>query len=102
MILYNISRIILSHFFEEILYSYYSIFLYISMSQTIHCPSCNTEIDLDRIADEKFSAKLHEQEKLLKQEAVKQRENFEKEMERNSEEVILLEYDFINDTIANK
>ncbi len=57
------------------------------MSQTIHCPNCNTEIDLDRIADEKFSAKLHEQEKTLKLEAEKQREIFEKEKEKDREEM---------------
>lgn len=57
------------------------------MSQTIHCPHCKHEIDLDKIADEKFSAKLFEQEKLLKREAEKQRESFEKEMETKTEEM---------------
>ena len=46
------------------------------MSQTIICPNCNTSIDLDSIAEQK-----------LKIEQDKQRENFEKQLEREKVEM---------------
>jgi hypothetical protein len=38
------------------------------MSQKITCPNCNTEIDLDKIWEEKYKAMLEKQEKELKEE----------------------------------
>jgi len=38
------------------------------MSQKIICPNCNTEIDLDKIWEEKYKSMLEKQEKELKQE----------------------------------
>ena len=57
------------------------------MSQTIICPNCNTSIDLDKIADQKYSAILKEQEKKLKQEQEKQKEIFEKQLEDEKKEM---------------
>jgi len=53
-----------------------------NMSQKIICPSCNAEIDLDKVADQKYNELLKEQELKLKQNQEKQREIFEKEMEK--------------------
>ena len=57
------------------------------MSQHIICPNCKFEIDLDKIADEKYLQKLKEQEEKLKKEQEIQREKFEKEMEEKTEEM---------------
>ncbi len=57
------------------------------MSQTIICPNCNTQIDLDQIADHKYNELLKNQENKLKAEQEKQRENFEKEMEEKTLEM---------------
>ena len=50
------------------------------MSKTIICPNCTTEIDLDKIADEKYSELLRDQENKLKIEQEKQKQLFDKEM----------------------
>ncbi len=52
------------------------------MSQKIICPNCNTQIDLDKVADQKYSELLKEQELKLKQEQEIQKSTFEKEMEK--------------------
>jgi len=57
------------------------------MSQKIICPNCKTEIDLDKIAEEKFKYKLEEQKVYLEREQQKQREVFEKEMEEKTIEM---------------
>ncbi len=57
------------------------------MSQQIICPNCKTNIDLDKLADEKYSAILKEQENKLKAEQERQREAFEKEMENKTNEM---------------
>lgn len=57
------------------------------MSKTIVCPHCNTQIDLDKIADQKYSELLKEQEQKLKIEQEKQKELFEKEMEQKTNEM---------------
>ncbi|PZM80136.1 hypothetical protein DLH72_05315 [Candidatus Gracilibacteria bacterium] len=57
------------------------------MSQHITCPNCKTEIDLEKLADEKYLEKLREQEEKLKKEQEIQREKFEKEMERERNEM---------------
>ncbi len=57
------------------------------MSQKIICPNCYTEIDLDKIADEKYSQKLIEQEHKLKEEQEKQKQAFEKEMKEREDEM---------------
>lgn len=57
------------------------------MSQHITCPNCKTEIDLEKLADEKYLEKLKEQEEKLKKEQEIQREKFEKEMEEKTEEM---------------
>ena len=50
------------------------------MSQTIICPNCSTNIDLDKIADAKFFDKLKEQELKLKKEQEEQRKSFDKQL----------------------
>jgi len=57
------------------------------MSQTIICPNCNTSIDLDKIADAKFSDKLKEQELKLKKEQEEQRKSFDKQLEKEKIEM---------------
>ena len=57
------------------------------MSQHIICPNCKFEIDLDKIADEKYLEKLKEQEEKLKKEQEAQREKFEKDLERERNEM---------------
>lgn len=57
------------------------------MSQKITCPNCKIEIDLDKLADEKYSEIIKEQEKKLKQEQEKQKESFEKEMKEREDEM---------------
>lgn len=57
------------------------------MSQTIICPNCKVEIDLDKIADQKYSEILKDQEKKLKAEQEKQREQFAKELEEKTIEM---------------
>ncbi|PIE85344.1 hypothetical protein CSA08_02085 [Candidatus Gracilibacteria bacterium] len=57
------------------------------MTQKIICPNCNTEIDLDKIADEKYSAIIKEQENKLKLEQEKQRKEFEQELEKKTLEM---------------
>lgn len=52
------------------------------MSQKIICPNCSTQIDLDKVADQKYSELLKEQELKLKQEQEIQKSTFEKEMEK--------------------
>lgn len=54
------------------------------MSQTIICQNCKTEIDLDKIAEEKFKYKLEEQKVSLEKEQEKQRLIFEKELEEKT------------------
>ena len=56
------------------------------MSQHIICPNCKTQIDLDKLADEKYFQKLKEQEQKLKAEQEKQREEFEKNLENEKSE----------------
>ncbi|MDD2907664.1 MAG: DUF2130 domain-containing protein [Candidatus Gracilibacteria bacterium] len=57
------------------------------MSQKIKCPNCNFDIDLDKIADEKYTKLIKEQEYKLKEEQEKQREQFEKELEEKTIEM---------------
>ncbi|MDD3793848.1 MAG: DUF2130 domain-containing protein [Candidatus Gracilibacteria bacterium] len=57
------------------------------MSQQIICPNCHANIDLDKIADEKYSKLLKEQEERLKEEKEIQRQDFEKEKEIQREEL---------------
>lgn len=57
------------------------------MSQKIICPNCWTQIDLDKLADEKYSKLIKEQELKLKKEQEKQRENFDKELEKKTDEM---------------
>ncbi len=57
------------------------------MSQKITCPHCNNKIDLDKIADEKYSKILKEQENKLKLEQEKQKKIFEKELEEKTNEM---------------
>jgi len=54
------------------------------MSQKIICPNCNSEIDLDKLADEKYSEKIKQQEFKLKAEQEKQKLEFEKELEEKT------------------
>lgn len=57
------------------------------MAERIVCPNCNTEIDLDKIADEKYSTIIKEQENKLKIEQEKQKIEFEKELEEKTLEM---------------
>ena len=57
------------------------------MSQNIICPNCKTQIDLDKISEEKYSEIIKQQEVKLKVEQEKQREQFEKEMEQKTIEM---------------
>ncbi len=57
------------------------------MSQKITCPHCHNEIDLDKIADEKYSQILKNQELKLKEEQEKQKIAFEKELEEKTVEM---------------
>lgn len=57
------------------------------MSQTITCPNCNTQIDLDKIANHKFDELLKEQESKLKIEQEKQKLQFEKEMKEKEDDM---------------
>ena len=57
------------------------------MSQTIICPNCSTSIDLDKIADAKFSDKLKQQEIKLKLEQEEQRRAFDKQLENEKMEM---------------
>jgi len=57
------------------------------MSQTIICPNCDTAIDLDKIADKKFSDKLEEQKIKLKQEQEEQRKSFERKLEEEKQDM---------------
>lgn len=57
------------------------------MSQSIICPNCSTSIDLDKLADAKYSELMKQQEVKLKAQQEKQRENFEKEMEEKTIEM---------------
>ncbi|MDD4151276.1 MAG: DUF2130 domain-containing protein [Candidatus Gracilibacteria bacterium] len=57
------------------------------MSQKITCPNCKTEIDLDKLADEKYSEIIKNQELKLKEEQEKQKEIFEKELEAKTIEM---------------
>ncbi len=57
------------------------------MSQNIICPNCNTEIDLDKIANHKYEELILEQEKKLKAEQEKQKNKFEKQLEKEKEEM---------------
>lgn len=58
-----------------------------NMSQTIICPNCDTNIDLDKIADQKYSAILKQQETKLKQEQEEQRKSFDKQLEEEKKEM---------------
>ena len=57
------------------------------MSQKIICPNCNTEIDLDKVANHKYDELLKDQENKLKSEQEKQKVQFEKEMEEKTTEM---------------
>lgn len=57
------------------------------MSQKITCPNCKNEIDLDKIADEKYSKKIKEQADKLEIEQEKQKNIFEKELEKKTVEM---------------
>ena len=57
------------------------------MSQSIICPNCSTSIDLDKLADEKYSQLMKDQERKLREQQEKQKENFEKEMEEKTIEM---------------
>ncbi|MDQ7022144.1 MAG: DUF2130 domain-containing protein [Candidatus Gracilibacteria bacterium] len=57
------------------------------MSQTIICPNCSISIDLEQIADQKYSAILKEQEIKLKQEQEEQRKSFDKQLENEKIEM---------------
>lgn len=57
------------------------------MSQSIICPNCSTSIDLDKLADAKYSQLMKQQEVKLKAQQEKQRESFEKEMEEKTIEM---------------
>ena len=56
------------------------------MSQ-ITCPNCNTQIDLDKIAESKYEELLKSQEVKLKEEQEKQKVLFEKELEQKTLEM---------------
>lgn len=57
------------------------------MSQTIICPNCETNIDLDKIADQKYSTILKEQENKLKDQQEEQRKAFDKQLENEKIEM---------------
>jgi hypothetical protein len=57
------------------------------MSQKIICPNCSVDIDLDKLADKKYSQLLQNQENKLKAEQEHQREIFEKEMEEKTKQM---------------
>ena len=57
------------------------------MSQTIVCPNCNVEIDLDKIANHKYDELLKNQEYKLKNEQEKQKAQFEKDLEEKTIEM---------------
>ncbi|QFR38922.1 DUF2130 domain-containing protein [Candidatus Gracilibacteria bacterium 28_42_T64] len=57
------------------------------MSQTIVCPNCNVEIDLDKIANHKYDELLKDQENKLKSEQEKQKAQFEKDLEEKTNEM---------------
>ena len=57
------------------------------MTQTIICPSCTVEIDLDKLADKKYSDLLQEQDQKLKSEQEKQKLIFDKQLEEKTEEM---------------
>ncbi len=57
------------------------------MTQTITCPNCSTIIDLDEIANQKYTTLLKDQEQKLKQQQTKQKELFDKELEKEKEEM---------------
>ena len=57
------------------------------MSQTIICPNCNSSIDLDKIADQKYSVILKEQEEKLKKQQEEQRKIFEKNLEEEKKQM---------------
>lgn len=57
------------------------------MNQKINCPYCHNDIDLDKIADEKYFEKLKEQELKLKDDQEKQKIAFEKEMKEKEDEM---------------
>ena len=56
------------------------------MSQIITCPNCNTEIDLDKIANHKFDELLKQQESKLKIEQEKQQPQFKKKLKKKTNE----------------
>lgn len=57
------------------------------MSQKITCPNCSTQIDLDKIGEERYKSMLAEQEQKLKQEQEQERQKFEKELEDKTAEM---------------
>ena len=57
------------------------------MSQTIICPNCEIKIDLDKIADQKYSTILKEQENKLKEQQEEQRKSFDKQLENEKIEM---------------
>ncbi len=57
------------------------------MSQTIICPNCSSSIDLDKLADKKYSDLLERQEEKLKTEQEKQKLLFDKQLEEKTTEM---------------
>ncbi|MFK7780031.1 MAG: DUF2130 domain-containing protein [Candidatus Gracilibacteria bacterium] len=57
------------------------------MAQKIICPNCNTEIDLDKIANHKYDELLKDQAKKLEIQEEKQRKIFEEEMDKKTSEM---------------
>ncbi len=55
------------------------------MSQTIICPSCNTSIDLDKMAEHKYEKIKEEQEKKLKIIQAEQEKVFQEKLEKTLE-----------------
>jgi len=57
------------------------------MSQSITCPNCWTQIDLDKLAEQKYADKLLLQEKELKAEQEKQKQIFEEQMKQKEDDM---------------
>lgn len=56
------------------------------MSQKITCPNCNFNIDLNELAEKKYSTLIDEQNKKIKLEQEKQRKIFEEELNKKEQE----------------
>jgi len=57
------------------------------MSQNIICPNCKTSIDLDKLADAKYSELVKQQEEKIKKQQEKQKIEFEKQLEQEKREM---------------